>query len=365
MNILIDAAPLAAPFNGTWRFTIELIKGLNTSGHHVTVALPGVSTVPDELGQLPVTQLSIPMGTASPSAFDRIRWEVITIPKISKRFDLTIVPYFSWSGIRGKRFVAICVLDLWAFQSEASRGRPKIKHLMRRALLKWSLLRAWNVITISDFVRKEIHEKFGRHADVVLLGVNTPTLSMAKMLERSRAPYVLYVGGYGERKQVEFLIKSLETVRHGLPRDWRLVLVGNPPPKILSACSRFAEHVEIWPHVTDKQLDKLYEEAKIFVYPSIYEGFGLPPLEAMVHGTPVIVRPYASLPEIVDKAGIVLSEDKPKEMGDVIVRLLMDHDMWRKYQQKALARSQELNWNETHKRIDTVIRKWVTSERKR
>ena len=135
-----------------------------------------------------------------------------------------------------------------------------------------------------------------------------------------RGPFILYVGGYNQRKNVASLVWAFARLVKSLPERQRLVLLGAGGPN----CDRLAalaaalgiEREVVFPgFVPRRHLPLFYTAADLFCYPSFYEGFGLPPLEAMACGTPVVASNASSLPEVLGEAAILVPPEDTAAMS--------------------------------------------------
>lgn len=349
---MVDGTPLLFPHNGTWRFTAEVVRGLVSASHSVTVVFPchvDVSTFPGNLGAVTIVcppPKSFPLTTQK-----RLWWELVAFPRLARRFDMAIAPYFSWSGVVGQPGLVVAILDLWPL-----RIRGSWKYGVRKWLLRRSARSAWRVLTISEFIRHEIAQEFSRDAAVVPLGAVAPP-RLATLEERGHR--VLYVGGYESRKDVSFLIDAIRLVNETLPRSTEFLFVGNMPASIRAEVMALKGSVRCLGPVEEETLSDLYQRCRIFVYPSRYEGFGLPPLEAMAAGTPVVVRALTSLPEVVGRGGIITAGYDPYEFGRAILKLLWKDDVWKECHERALDRAGELTWESSHRHLAELVERWA------
>ena len=182
----------------------------------------------------------------------------------------------------------------------------------------WTARRAKRILTVSEFSRRDIVHSLGVPEDRVVVTYNriprsfSPQLSgdVAATLERLgiRAPYVLALGNLQPRKNLPLLIRAWQELR-AAEADFglRLVLVGKKAwlfDEVLAASERsgFADDIILTGYVPDEDLPSLYSGAEFCVYPSLFEGFGLPPIEAMASGAPVITSNTTALPEVCGDA---------------------------------------------------------------
>lgn len=160
------------------------------------------------------------------------------------------------------------------------------------------------------------------------------------------APYVLYVGTRWSYKNFECLVRAFAALRsRGV--DLRLSLAGPPfTDEESAALSRrdLLRHIDHWGHVSDTHLAKLYRCARAFVYPSRYEGFGIPVLDAMACGTPVVASNRASIPEVAGDAAILFDPDSADELVSVLVALARDETRRRELIDRGARRAAEFDW---------------------
>jgi glycosyltransferase involved in cell wall biosynthesis len=164
--------------------------------------------------------------------------------------------------------------------------------------------------------------------------------------------YILYLGGYEIHKNVETLLEAYTYVSEALGEDYPLVLAGQKPEK---ASSRFPDYDSLIERLelTDKvvwagyieETDKpaVYRGASTFVFLSRYEGFGLPPLEAMACGVPVVTSSASSLPEVIGDAGFGLDPDDPRQIGGSIIATIVQEELAAELREKGLKRAAEFS----------------------
>jgi glycosyltransferase involved in cell wall biosynthesis len=155
--------------------------------------------------------------------------------------------------------------------------------------------------------------------------------------------FVLSVGAIQRRKNIARLVKAFEL----LPDSWRLALAGAPDGYGAAEELRAVEEspararIDVLGYVSSTQLDSLYSRASIFAFPSLDEGFGMPILEAMAHGVPVITSNCSAMPEVAGDAAMLVD---PLHIGDALVRLASDESMREGLKRRGLARIQQFTW---------------------
>ncbi len=158
--------------------------------------------------------------------------------------------------------------------------------------------------------------------------------------------YVLFVGSLQPRKNLGLLLSAWQEIVPEFPDTW-LVLAGTTESIFRSVNLPIGERVRFLGYVPDEALPGLYAHAACFVLPSFDEGFGLPALEAMACGTPVIVSDGGALPEIVGDAGLVFRLAEPHGLTEALKKCLTDREMRSEMKAKGLCRAGQFSWNAT------------------
>jgi glycosyltransferase involved in cell wall biosynthesis len=168
--------------------------------------------------------------------------------------------------------------------------------------------------------------------------------------------YILYLGGYEIHKNVATLLLAYTYVAKALGEDYPLVLTGSKPDESSPHIPPYDAYItELgltdsihWAGQID-EADKpaVYRGAQTFVFPSRYEGFGLPPLEAMACGTPVVASNSSSLPEVIGDAGFAIDPDDDRQMGGSIIATVVQEELAADLKQKGLAQAANFSWEKT------------------
>ena len=168
--------------------------------------------------------------------------------------------------------------------------------------------------------------------------------------------YVLYLGGYELHKNVMTLLHAYTFVAQALGKDYPLLLAGRKPEAVsdnypdydgMIARAGLSDHVRWLGYVDEADKPLLYRRASVFAFPSRREGFGLPPLEAMACGTPVVVADGGSLPEVVGSAGFVIAPDDARGMAGAIISILVDDDLAADLRRQGPEQAAKFNWEHT------------------
>lgn len=165
--------------------------------------------------------------------------------------------------------------------------------------------------------------------------------------------YLLSLGALEKRKNLPVIFEVLEKlVLQEKVRDLNMVLVGHDNPdyvkklKDLSSYRAIRNHVLFTGRVPDEDLSSLYSGSEAFIFPSYYEGFGLPPLEAMQCGVPVVTSNSSSLPEVVGDAGVLVAPDDSDGMAEAVLKILNDSSYREMLSKKSIERARKFSWDE-------------------
>ena len=236
--------------------------------------------------------------------------------------------------------------------------------------------RADRIITVSATSKQDIINIFKVNPEKIIVIPSAPTSAYRPLpkpetknwLRKTygiKKPYILYIGGLNPRKNVAELIYAYAKIRRTLPKGQTLVILG-PEGKHLSKLRLLGEALNItteeliFPGFIDSSgLPQFYNGADLFVYPSLYEGFGLPPIEAMACGTPVITSDVSSLPEVVGEAALKVNPYDTLALAETILKVLSDEALRAELSRKGLQHSQKYNWEAITGQILQVYREVV------
>lgn len=269
-------------------------------------------------------------------------------------------------GVHGKTVVTVHDMVLHAYP-ETMRARTRI---LLQTGLKKSMRRADCIVTDSAFSKSEIEKYYPEFADkvqVVPCGVDTKRFQPAAQDEIGRVKqklgiqgeYFLYLGTLEPRKNLVRLIRAYERLLQVHPDAPLLVLAGGKGwqyEAIFAAADRPALRGRIlFPsYIPAADMAALYSGAFSFVFPSLYEGFGMPPLEAMACGTPVLTSNTASLPEAVGNAAVLVNPHKTTAIAKGMEMLLTDSKLRDMLRKRGFRRAREMSWDASAERLYQV-----------
>ncbi len=328
-RILVNARSLASPLTGVQRYTREVLSRLPAEALQLISPSRPLHGLPGHL------------------------WEQAVLP-------LRLGPRLLWSpsntGPLAVRRQVVTIHDVSSLEHPEWFSSPFAKWY--RFLLPRLARRAQTIIAVSEFTRDRIvalchvdeHRVVAIHNAVDSRFVRRPAAeaeSVCRELQIPSGRYILALGSLEPRKNLPRLLQAWDGVRPRLPADLWLVLSGaKGKPLVFGDVSleHLPPNVFLSGYVPDEHLPALYSGALAFVFPSLYEGFGLPPLEAMACGTPVIASNTTSLPEVVGDAALTVDPLDSHAIAEAIRRLVADADLRASLAKRGLARARLFSW---------------------
>lgn len=231
------------------------------------------------------------------------------------------------------------------------------KRAYYRYVIRPSCHRAEFVLTISEYSRLEVIAWAGVSDEKVVnvgCGVGPPFTPSGGKYDPGY-PYLLYVGGRKPHKNLPRLLEAYSL--SGVRKDAKLVLSGHANKQFSEKIERLQleKDVVFLDLSDDRDLTDAYRGALAFVFPSYYEGFGLPPLEAMACGVPVLTSNVCSIPEVVGDAGLMVDPFDVGAIADGIKRLVHDRSLREELRRKGLLRAKKFCWDDTARRTWSVL----------
>jgi glycosyltransferase involved in cell wall biosynthesis len=297
--------------------------------------------------------------------FKRRFWEQAA-PWLAGRHDLLHLPYDSCVAWKRGALVTT-VHDVKPLLFGTGRpGRLNVNGLVERIVVRDRKARIDHILTDSDCSQRDIVERLGVPADrvtVVYPGVERERFCPAQGARTdggAARPFVLCVAGADPTKNVDTLVRAFGRLPASLRDRHDLVLAGDFRRRIdLHELVRQTglERERVFAGVvSDERLVELYRRASLFVFPSRYEGFGLPVLEAMACGCPVVSSNASSLPEVAGDAAILVEPSDIEGFARQMERVLTDRALWADLRERGLARAAQFSWDRTARETVAVYR---------
>jgi len=240
------------------------------------------------------------------------------------------------------------------------------KRLYAKALFTAIKYKANKIICVSQFSANELIRLTGVNPDKIVVihnGVNKEWFEIKKEKRPHNKPYLLYVGNVKPHKNLVRLLEAFELLANKIPHD--LIIVGKKAGFITGdtiiekKATSLKQRVHFTGYVDNQLLHQYFIHAKTLVFPSLYEGFGLPPLEAMACGCPVIVSNAASLPEVCGDAAIYCDPYSVEDIANKIEQLLADKNLQQQMRLKGIERAKTFSWEKTAKKTCEIIEELI------
>jgi len=301
--------------------------------------------------------------------------EQLVMPRllIKEKLSLVHFPHFNVPLIYGGEFV-VTIHDLILTKFPTVRATTLspalywLKNLLYRLVIWSAAWRARKIIAVSEFTKRDIVKTLRVRPDkisvtyegVANLAKNRDTLfdlsddKTTLLRYNINRPFLLYVGNAYPHKNLERLFEVFSRLRHQFGDKLQLVLVGKEDyfyERLKQAAGErglltaAGESPVVWTgYVTDEELEILFKHALVYVFPSLYEGFGLPPLEAMAKGCPVASSNSSSLPEILGRAAVYFNPTDLADMVDKISSVIKDDRLRRDLRQRGYEQVKRFSW---------------------
>lgn len=230
------------------------------------------------------------------------------------------------------------------------------KNIAYRIILRHAINNSRQILTPSEFTKNDILKNFKIESKKITvthlapMPTNTPMANVdLKTKYNISKPYVLYVGVAYPHKNLEGLIEAWKIFRAEHGSDYLLVLAGkkNYFYERLEKTAVGENDIVFTGYIPDEELPALYKNTSLYVFPSFYEGFGLPPLEAMQYGAPVASSNATCLPEILQQAAAYFDPRDPRDMADTIWRCLIDADLRETLNKNSTQLIHNYSWQKT------------------
>lgn len=365
MKVAISTSVIQRGKSGVARYVFELVAALlRQPGDHrlLLYVLEEDLTLFDAVRDR-VELVSVPEKWRSP--VKNVFWHQFVLPRLLRRagVDLLHIPSYRRMVWKAPCPMVATIHDLAPFRLAEKYDRLRMfygRHIARRLALRQEA-----ILTVSEFTAGDIGHFFGIPRDRIHVtgnGIDHRRFHPDTPQKSDETPFFLYVSRLEHpAKNHVRLIEAFDRFKTVTGSDWRLVLGGSDwhgaeVIREAAAKARHADAIEFPGFVSDEALPDLYRRAGAFVYPSLFEGFGLPPVEAMACGCPVISSDQGSLPEVVGDAALLIDPTSVEELGEALITLAARPNVRADLIQRGLARARTYDWDETARRTLDLYR---------
>jgi glycosyltransferase involved in cell wall biosynthesis len=354
---------------GVGTYTRNIVRALGRLDSESNYFLIGPPEKVAEIGSLPANFRSIPLlgnDSTVKSYFD--------FRAILKRLscDLVHIPHLFWLPRNLPCPYVMTVHDVLDHMYRA-RDQSGFRRSLHFFLTHRALRGAARLFAVSNFTKSEVEKLFGipgARIEVVYNAIDERFLrGHASEADRQllaerylvNHPFLLYTGRISPHKNVVRIIEAFSALKAELEKEGmfpglKLIVIGDelskhPDLRRTVVRSRMQNDVRFLGFVPIEVLRIFYDAAKIFVFPSLYEGFGLPPLEAMAHGTPVVTSNTSSLPEVVGNAAVLVNPENVFEIMRALHRVLLDQALRDKLKERGYEQAKRFSWDASAQQI--------------
>jgi len=346
-KIIVNSRFLTQRITGTQRFAVEISLKLKKLIPNIEFVCPKTILYKDIAQKLHVKTIGVNKGHL---------WEQLDLlVHLRRNSNSLLVNLVNTAPFLYKNQI-VTIHDL-AFLRHPSWFLKKF-YLLYKFLIPKIVKKARKIITVSYFSKKEITNLLNvpsEKIEVVYCGISEQFIFNPLIKKEN---YILTVSSLDPRKNLKNLILAFKKLKL---KNYKLLIVGSKN-KVFSNHAieqliKETPNIEFTGYVSDEELVNLYQRAKLFVYPSLYEGFGLPPLEAMACGTPVVVSNVASLPEVCGDAAYYVNPYEVNDISRGIETVLKDEHLQKELIQRGLERTKLFNWEKSAKKVKKIIEK--------
>jgi glycosyltransferase involved in cell wall biosynthesis len=372
VKVAIDIRRMTEFGVGTYiRNVVRMLARLDRDSDYFLVGSPAKVA---ECGSLPPNFHAVPLDGRDDTLRGNLDFRAIV-----RRLecDLVHIPHLFWMP-RGLGCPYVLTVHDLLEHMYGSRDLSSVRRNLHFYLTRRVLRKAARVIAVSQFTRNEIEKLLAvpnARIEVVYNAIDERFLH-GHSTEADREliaqrylvnyPFILYAGAIRPHKNVVRIIEAFSALKSELQKeqqypDLKLIIIGDDlssHPRLRRTVVRgcVQNDVRFLGFVPIEVLRIFYDVAKVFVFPSLYEGFGLPPLEAMAHGTPVVTSNTSSLPEVAGNAALLVNPENVFEIRRGLQRALLDSALRERMKQRGYEQAQRFSWTSSVSRILEIYR---------
>ena len=370
MKVAIDIRRMTEFGVGT--YTRNVVRALGRLDHSNEYFLIGSPQKVAEIGPLPPNFQTTPLLDDGSTTKGYLECRTIL-----KRLNCNLVhiPHLFWMPRTLPCPYVITVHDVLEHMYRA-HGRSNLRRSLHFQLTRRVLNGASRILAVSNYTKGEIEKLFGipgTHIEVVYNAIDERFLrghasdtDRQILAERYLVtyPFLLYAGRISPHKNLVRIIEAFSALKAELEKqerfpDLKLIIIGDelskhPDLRRTVIRSGVQNDVRFMGFVPIEMLRVFYDAANIFVFPSLSEGFGLPPLEAMAHGTPVVTSNTSSLPEVVGNAAVLVNPENVFEIMRALLRVLLDQTVREKFKQRGYEQAKKFSWDASARQILSI-----------
>lgn len=370
MRVALELQPCCWDRSGIGTYTYEIARRLNNrEGLEFCGNLFNFLGRRDNSEALLGIKMPISVNRTMPYGLYRRIWKYLPVPYqalFPNKADMSIFFNFIVPP-RLDGYVMTAIHDLTYLRCPETMKASNLEHLKRG--MSYSIERSDKIITVSEFSKRELQDLLAVSPEKIDIVYNAPSLAnetadYSETCEKYgiSPPYILFVGTIEPRKNISRLLRAFDLLKSVYHIPHQLVLAGGKgwrDENIYQTAQgiRCSEDVVFTGYVSAAEKNTLYQSASVFVFPSIYEGFGIPPLEAMMSGCPVVCADAASLPEVVGDAAELVDPLEEESIAQGIWRVLSDEAYAKELIQKGFKRAKCFSWDVSAEQLCSICKR--------
>ncbi len=382
MRIVLSGWFIDQPDTGSGQYTLQLVKHLPQVApqHEYALVVPNKGSfkihdiTADTDFQLLTSNIKRPT-----SNFRKLLFEQSIMPRAAQAYEAEVlhVPYWA-PPLRSSVPIVVTIHDIIPLLLPQYRGGPLVRAYTQ--LVSAAARGATAILTDSAASRVDIIKRLRVPADRVCtiylaadpeFTAHVDPIDTAALRRNYDLPdeYVLYLGGCDARKNVETLLQVYTWAQDALGESYPLVFAGSLPdrhdeflhdPRVIAEQIEVENAMRFVGRVAEEDKVALYQQARAFLYPTLYEGFGLPALEALACGVPVVGSNASSVPEIVGDAGVLVEPTDARAMAGALIAVCTEDPLHDELSARALKQAEKFSWEkcarETVEAYESVVR---------
>ncbi len=341
--IVVNARFLTQKLTGVQRFALEITKKLVNLRDDIILVSPK---------NIINKQVARDLNVQTYGWLKGHLWEQFELPIFLKKHDNPLLLNLANTAPLNYENMVVTIHDLavfrypqafsWKFQKYYRFVLPRIAGKSRK------------IFTVSNFSKGEIIKLFGIKSEKIEVIYNAVSTEIAcNNVNSEREKFILTVSSLDPRKNLSKLIEAFKKLEL---KEYKLIIAGAKSSVFKSIdAPENSERIEFLGHVRNKELSELYIRASLFVYPSLYEGFGIPPLEAMKCGCPVVVSDIPPHREVCGEAALYVNPFNIEDIRNGIQKVLRNRNLWGELSMKGQERAKFFSWIESARKVNEII----------
>ena len=385
MRIVLNGWFIDQPHTGSGQYTLQLLKRLPQVApqHEYAVIVPHRNSFQIIDLQPPTANFQLPTANFQPPTANlrKVLFEQDLTPRAARAYhaDVLHVPYWA-PPLRSSVPIVVTLHDIIPLALKDYRGGPLVRAYT--GLVSAAARGATLILTDSNASRSDIIARLGVPPDrvrTIYLAADPKFTDRVNPIDSTAlrknhdlpADYVLYLGGFDARKNIAAALQTYTWAQAALGDNYPLVIAGRLPdrhdaffhdPRVIAKQIEVDDVVRCIGAVAEEDKVALYQQARAFLYPSIYEGFGLPALEALACGVPVVGSNAAAIPEIVGEAGMLVDPHDARAMAGALIAVCTDDALHADLSERALKQAAKFSWEKCARETVAAYEKVVSDE---